>query len=127
MLRFGHQCDWFPVVGDDRLASPVAISWWLYRGYILVVVQRLYLGGRTEVDAALVEVHHSFQVCHLILMVVLMIQAVLEIVIGFWLPLTTRNACFEQCPGVQPMVDAGPMLNLGFAYSLARLMLSLKG
>ena len=98
MLRFGHQCDWFLVADDDRVASPVAISWWSYRGYILVVVQRSCLSGSTEVDGALVEVHHSSQVCHLILKVVLMIQAVLEIVIGLWLPLITRNACFGQCP-----------------------------
>ena len=38
---------------------PVTTGSSLARGYILVDVQRLYLGGRTEVDAALVEVHHS--------------------------------------------------------------------
>ena len=106
---------------------PVTTGSSLARGHILVVVQRLYLGGRTEVNGALVEVHHSSQVCHLILKVVLIILAVLEIVIGFWLPLTTRNACFEQCPGVQPMVDAGTMLNSGSASSLDHLMPSLEG
>ena len=25
-------CDWFPVAGDDRLASPLAMSWWSARG-----------------------------------------------------------------------------------------------